>query len=150
MSRAKNARNPVTDALRSHALSFPGATEEFPWGHSAFKVKGKAFVFMGDDDAGVSFSVKLPASGKAALMFPFTEPTGYGLGKSGWVSVKVDYGAPPSTDMLRAWIDESYRAVAPKKLVAALEGAAPPGKTKTTTKTKATTKARTSKAPRKK
>ena len=39
---------------------------------------------------------------------------GYGLGDSGWVSVKFGPGLP--FDMLRDWIDESYRAVAPKKL----------------------------------
>ena len=35
-------------AIRKHALSFPETGEEFPWGESAFKVKGKTFVFMPD------------------------------------------------------------------------------------------------------
>ena len=33
-------------ALRQHALAFPESYEEFPWGHLAVKVKGKAFLFM--------------------------------------------------------------------------------------------------------
>jgi hypothetical protein len=36
---------------------------------------------------------------------------GYGLGKSGWVSVKRPNGAVP-LDMFEEWIDESYDAVA--------------------------------------
>ena len=47
-----------------------------------------------------------------------TAPTGYGLGKSGWVSVQFAPREKPPMDLMRAWIDESYRAVAPKKLVA--------------------------------
>ena len=46
-------------------------------------------------------------------------PSGYGLGDSGWVN--VDFGeATLPYDMLRDWIPESYRAVAPKKLSATL------------------------------
>ena len=46
------------------------------------------------------------------------EPTGYGLGKAGWVTVPLR--APGvSLDVLRDWVEESYRIVAPKRLVAA-------------------------------
>ena len=52
-------------------------------------------------------------------MLPFTEPTGYGLGKSGWVTAKFD--DTPPLPLLKEWLDESYRAQAPKKLQAMLE-----------------------------
>jgi hypothetical protein len=55
-----------------------------------------------------------------ALMLPFTKPTGYGLGKSGWVSASFADGDDPPVEMLKEWIDESYRAQAPKKLVKTL------------------------------
>ena len=35
-----------------------------------------------------------------------------------WVSVQFAPREKPPMDLMRAWIDESYRAVAPKKLVA--------------------------------
>ena len=50
------------------------------------------------------------------LALPFTEPTGYGLGKSGWVSFTCRAKDVPPMSMLREWIEESYRAVAPKTL----------------------------------
>lgn len=71
----------------------------------------------------MGLSVKLPESGTMALMFPFATPTGYGLGKSGWVSARFEASEAPPLELLRAWIDESYRAVAPKKVVARLPAA---------------------------
>src|SRR6476620_5271248 len=84
-------------ALRAFALRFPGAREEFPWGDRVVKVGKKVFVFMGTtEDGGFGLSVKLPASGPMALLLPFATPTGYGLGKSGWVSARfAPSDAPP-------------------------------------------------------
>jgi predicted DNA-binding protein (MmcQ/YjbR family) len=110
------------EALREHALAYPETHEEFPWGHRALKVKGKVFVFLYADGEGLSLSIKLPHSREAALEKPFAEPTHYGLGKSGWVTAQFAPSENPPLDLLRAWIDESYRAIAPKKLVAALTG----------------------------
>ena len=111
--------------LRTAALAYPEATEDFPWGERAIKVKGKAFLFLRGDGGAVSFSVKLPHSAAEALELPFVEPTHYGLGKHGWVTAKVDAGRETPIDTFTAWIDESFRAVAPKRVVAALDGATP-------------------------
>jgi len=108
-------------ALREFALKLPGATEDFPWGERVAKVGGKVFVFLGADPVPggpMSLSVKLPASPPVALDLPFTKPTGYGLGKSGWVSATFSDGDSAPIEILKNWILESYRAVAPKKLAA--------------------------------
>lgn len=103
--------------LRDYAMSFPEATEEFPWGHAAVKVKGKTFVFLSEEKNGLfSMSAKLPQSRDMALDLPFAEPTHYGLGKSGWVTASFENAKDAPVDLLKAWIDESYRAIAPKKL----------------------------------
>jgi predicted DNA-binding protein (MmcQ/YjbR family) len=109
-------------ALRTHALGFPEAREDFPWGERAIKVKEKVFLFLRADDKEVSFSVKLPQTGYQALALPFVEPTHYGLGRHGWVTARLPARGQHSVDDLKAWIEESYRAVAPKKLVAQLDG----------------------------
>ncbi len=118
-------------ALRAHAMAKPEATEHFPWGERAVKVKGKVFLFMWADATRLSLSTKLPVSSGVALLLPFAEPTGYGLGKAGWVSCKFDKGEAPPVAMLCEWIDESYAAVAPKKLISARPEK--PAKTKTKT-----------------
>jgi predicted DNA-binding protein (MmcQ/YjbR family) len=104
--------------LRDYAMTFPEATEDFPWGHRAIKVKKKAFVFLGGEKntSELSLSVKLPSSRDMAVDLPFAEPTGYGLGKSGWVSARFTKVGDVPVDLLKSWIVESYRAIAPKKL----------------------------------
>jgi predicted DNA-binding protein (MmcQ/YjbR family) len=106
--------------LRAFALTYPETVEDFPWGERALKVKTKAFVFMRAAGDALSFSVKLPTSAAEALEMPGVEATGYGLGKHGWVTVKVDGGRSADAALYERWIDESYRAVAPKRLVATL------------------------------
>ena len=51
------------------------------------------------------------------------EPTGYGLGRSGWVTARFGPGDDVPLDLIRRWLVESYRAVAPKKLGVLVEPA---------------------------
>ena len=106
------------DALREHALSYPQTREDHPWGETVVKVRDKVFVFLGRPEEGLSFSVKLPTSAPFAFDLPYCEPTGYGLGKAGWVTARFKPREAVPVEMLERWIDESYRAVAPKKLAA--------------------------------
>lgn len=101
------------DILRAFAFSLPDAWEDFPWDESVAKVGRKVFVFFGHGaDADFGLSVKLPHSMVEALAEPWCTPTGYGLGKAGWVSVRLGPETPVPTERLLAWIEESYRAVA--------------------------------------
>jgi len=105
----------VRAAMLAYALAKPGAYEDHPWGESVAKVGKKVFAFFGvaeSDDAGMG--VKLPASQPLALAQPGVKPSAYGLGKAGWVSVRFAEAGLPA-EVLREWIDESYRAVAPKR-----------------------------------
>jgi len=111
----------AAERLRMFALSFPEATEAHPWGETAIKVKGKTFLFMRAGEDGISLSVKLPNPRDYALDRPFCEPTHYGLGSKGWVSAKFVPKDKPPVELLEGWIEESYRAIAPKKLVAGLK-----------------------------
>jgi predicted DNA-binding protein (MmcQ/YjbR family) len=107
--------------LRAFALRYPGAREDHPWGERVVKVRDKVFVFLGSPAGGLHVTVKLPSSGLIALALPFATPTGYGLGKSGWVTARFLPNQQPPVPMLKQWIDESYRALAPRKLAATLE-----------------------------
>jgi predicted DNA-binding protein (MmcQ/YjbR family) len=109
-------------ALRRAALAYPGAHEDMPWGHHAIKVRGKTFVFLAADGGNFSLSAKLPSSGGVALRLRFASPTHYGLGRSGWVTAEFPKKTAVPVELLKMWIDESYRAVAPRRLVAELDG----------------------------
>lgn len=121
----------MADAKRTHrrvlafALGLPGAWEDHPWDETVAKVGTKVFVFLGSEGNpdGLGMSVKLGESHGEAVGVPGAEPTGYGLGKAGWVSVRFGADAPP-LGVLTDWVEESYRLVAPKRLVAQLDEAA--------------------------
>jgi len=119
---ARKSKAKVEAAIKTLALAYPGAVEDHPWGETAIKIKGKVFLFMGQPaQGGIGFSVKLPVSGAEALQLPFASPTGYGLGKHGWVTAAFPPGEDVPLDLVREWIDESFRAVAPKAVLAQLE-----------------------------
>jgi predicted DNA-binding protein (MmcQ/YjbR family) len=109
------------DKVREFALSFPGVFEDTPWEDDVVvKVRGKIFVFLGPP-GWERITVKLDESQAHALSIEGAQPAGYGLGKSGWVTVPVR-GDGVSIALLREWVEESYRIVAPKRLVAELDG----------------------------
>jgi hypothetical protein len=128
MARKKLASDAVLKELRAYGLAFPGAHTKSPWpGHDDLAVRDKTFAYLSLPGEPLGVGCKLPRSSAVALMLPFVKPMEYGLGKSGWVSARFDGDADAiPVDMLKAWLDESYRAQAPKKLVAQLDGAAPP------------------------
>ena len=108
--------------LREYGLKLPGTHLKSPWpGHEDLAVNDKTFAYLPPEGEPFGISCKLPKSCGVALMLPWCTPTPYGLGKSGWVSAQ-----PPleevDIDMFKSWIDESYRAQAPKKLLKQLDG----------------------------
>jgi predicted DNA-binding protein (MmcQ/YjbR family) len=121
-SRLKSLKKAQAD-IRSHALGYPESSEAFPWDHLVIKVKGKIFVstYLDETSGVLNMSFKLPVSSTMALTLPFAEPTRYGLAKSGWVTVKFGAQDDVPVDMLLEWMDESFRAIAPKRVVAQLE-----------------------------
>ena len=120
MTRRNNA-DAVVEELRAFGLSYPGAHLKSPWpGHKDLAVRDKTFAYLSVEGQPFSIACKLPRSNAAALMLPFSKPAEYGLGKSGWVSAVFSAGETLPVDMLKEWIDESYRAQAPRKLVATL------------------------------
>ena len=85
------------------------------WGdHPTFRVRGKNFVFS--DQAATNLSLKLPKDEAAAVVAtdPRAAPSGYGLGRHGWISLTVGPGV--DWQQLEEWVRTSYTLVAPKKL----------------------------------
>jgi len=86
-------------------------------GEPTFRVRGKNFVFTNKVADGMS--VKLPKEEAAAVVAtdPGAEPTGYGLGRHGWVSIVVGEDADDARwEEIEEWVRTSYTLVAPKTL----------------------------------
>ena len=112
----------MLEQLRAWGLSLPGAHSKAPWPeHDDLAVNDKTFAYLPATGRPFSLSCKLPYTGYEALQLPFAEATGYGLGKSGWVSFSPEEDAIPDLAQLKEWVEESYRAQAPRRLVKELD-----------------------------
>lgn len=108
------------EALRNQALRYPEAVAGIACAGTALekttvKARDKAFLFLGAADA----MVKLGPSLAEATELATWEPERFKVGAHGWVTATFQDGSP-LPEVLERWIDESYRLVAPKALVAKL------------------------------
>ena len=105
--------------LRAFGAAYPGAHSKSPWpGHDDLAVNNKTFAYLSLEGEPFHLSVKLPFTGDEARKLPYARPAEYGLGKSGWVVFEPTADQMPPMRQLKSWLDESYRAQAPKKLSA--------------------------------
>lgn len=125
MARTKRCTK-IRDELIAFALTLPEAWEDHPWDETAAKVRKKIFVFFGGREGScLGLTMKLPESGAFVLTADHAEPAGYGLGRSGWVTLEFTDAADVDPEHLRELIVESYCAVAPKTLAAQVEAGLP-------------------------
>ncbi|HMC51236.1 MAG TPA: MmcQ/YjbR family DNA-binding protein [Acidimicrobiales bacterium] len=86
-------------------------------GEPTFRVNGKNFIFTNPEASMIS--VKLPKEEATAVVATDArvEPTGYGLGRHGWISVTIprDSGNKQWRE-IEEWVRTSYTLVAPKRL----------------------------------
>jgi predicted DNA-binding protein (MmcQ/YjbR family) len=90
-------------------------------GEPTFRVNGKTFVFCSPDASGISVKLSKEEAAAVVATDPNADPTGYGLGRHGWISLSI----PPTASAKRwreigEWIRTSYTLVAPKKLARAV------------------------------
>jgi predicted DNA-binding protein (MmcQ/YjbR family) len=131
--KPKLANDAILRKLRAFGMTYPGAHRKSPWpGHDDQAVNDKTFAYFSLEGEPFSISFKLPYTNHEALKLPFAKPTGYGLGRSGWVTLDPGTGEMPSIEQLELWIDESYRAQAPRKLAAQIGASSATGKPRTT------------------
>lgn len=94
-------------------------------GEPTFRVRGKVFVFTSPD--ATSVGVKLPRAEAEAVVAtdPAVTPMGYGLGRHGWVTVRLDHepGGPAADRwaQIEEWVRTSYTLIAPRSLARLVE-----------------------------
>lgn len=134
MKRPQKVSDPV-QLLRQAALQYPETHEGIACEGTALekrtiKARNKAFVFLGATDA----MFKVGASISEINALAAKEPTRYKIGAHGWTTVTFGDTSTLPLDHLTRWLDESYRLIAPKQLVALLPGQVPTAKGKKASK----------------
>ncbi|OEJ34547.1 MmcQ/YjbR family DNA-binding protein [Streptomyces subrutilus] len=109
--------------VRTIALSLPDSSEKPAWGMPAFRVGGKIFAALADDDT--SIGVKCPKEERAGLIA--AEPEKFFVREGhdddyAWLRVRL--AAVEDTAELRAILIDSWLQAAPKRLAAAHPGLA--------------------------
>ncbi|MBR7671565.1 MmcQ/YjbR family DNA-binding protein [Streptomyces daliensis] len=103
------------DDVRRIALSLPETTEVLAWGMPTFRVAGKMFVTMPDDES--SFAVRCPVLERGELIA--AEPEKFWVppheASSSWVRARL--AALEDGDELRDIIQDSWRQAAPGHLL---------------------------------
>lgn len=118
----RSSGSSVSSELRRICRRFPEATEKPFGGHTApaFRVRDNLFLMVSEDRR--SFTCKAPPGVQQVLVSSdpdrfFVPPY---VGSKGWVGVRIG----PATDWLEVaeLAEDSYRMIAPKRLVAQLDG----------------------------
>jgi predicted DNA-binding protein (MmcQ/YjbR family) len=86
-------------------------------GEPTFRVRNKNFVFTDPEASGLSVKLSKDEAEAVVATDPLAEPTGYGLGRHGWVSVTIGDDADEDRwQQVEEWVRTSYTLVAPKTL----------------------------------
>ncbi|MEV0012578.1 MmcQ/YjbR family DNA-binding protein [Streptomyces sp. NPDC051840] len=104
--------------VRTVALSLPDTTERLAWGQPTFRVAGKIFAALGDDD--VTMGVKCPVEDRAELIA--SEPEKFFVREGhddnyAWLRVRL--AALDDVAELTTILTDSWSQVAPRRLLAA-------------------------------
>ena len=107
--------------LRAICLALPEATEQETWGNPTFRVRGKIFAMPKRGDGRLSLWCKAPPGAQDLLVGAdpvrfFVPPY---VGHRGWLGVYLD--VPVDWTEIAELVEDAYRVVAPKRLVAELD-----------------------------
>ncbi len=117
--------------IRSLCLGFPEAHEVESWGTPTFRVKGKMFAMFADpaDHHGngrpaiwlkcthVNQDLLIQSDGARFFKPPY-------VGPSGWIGIYLDN--KPDWSIVTDLVRDGYILIAPKRVLAKLDGAGPP------------------------
>src|SRR5687767_2179035 len=118
-ARKTSGNDPTLTRLRALCLSFPESSETASWGHPNFRAGKKTFAAFEHIRGRPSIAFRLePTDVDLLLRRKQCFVTPYGRGQ--WVSLRAD--GRLSWRLIAHLLDRSYRTVALKRMVAALDG----------------------------
>jgi hypothetical protein len=111
--------NDAREQLRRLCLRFPEAVEVEAWGDPTYRVRNKIFAM----EKGYGTEVWCKGAPGAQEAVVAADPERYFVppyvGSKGWVGVRLD--GPIDWDELAELVEDSYRLIAPKRLVEVLD-----------------------------
>ena len=126
MAPSKN----LEQTVRKIAFTFPEVQEGIVCNRASFEAGKKRFLFLEAADDTCLVLLKLGDSLAEAEKLAKAWPQCYRVGGTGWVTATFVAGQLPQPGLLERWIEESYRLLVPKKLVASVKPAAKKSKPK--------------------
>ncbi len=117
---SEDFQTPIIRSLRDLALSFPGVDEGDSCVKRAFRVRKKGFLYLGEKDTEYNMMVKLDESFDEAAELADRHER-WDAGKFGWVTLRFAPDEEAPKDLIRNWIEKSYRTQAPPALLAELD-----------------------------
>ena len=113
----------IMERMRVICRPLPEAEESEAFGAPTFKIRNKNFAMLHMQDGRTSVWCKSSMEEQQALIH--SEPERYFappyVGPNGWVAAWLDDDADPDWDEIDDIITESYRLIAPKRLVKAMD-----------------------------
>lgn len=109
-------KHPISEDIRSHAMTFPQTEEGTSCVNRAFKAGGKNFVFLGEKDDECNIRLKLDGSLAEVRERAEGADRKWDVGSGGWTMIRFDPDNPPPLADLERWITESFLLLAPKKV----------------------------------
>lgn len=113
----------IMEKLRAICLPLPEAAQAEAFGAPTFQIRSKNFAMLRKSDGRTSVWCKTTHEFQQALVN--SEPERYFappyVGPKGWVAIWLDDDMDPDWDEIEEIIIESYRLIAPKRLVRQLD-----------------------------
>ena len=98
----------VVDTMKTLARSFDDVEEGTSCSQTAFKTKGKAFFYIGDQGGRHKAMFKLEGSRAEAARLSEAEPKNFELGSGAWVTARFSPEEPLPAKLWEKWLVESY------------------------------------------
>ncbi|MBT2445460.1 MmcQ/YjbR family DNA-binding protein [Streptomyces sp. ISL-36] len=114
----------TSDEVRELALALPETTEREAWSMPTFRVAGKMFLTLPDEET--SMAVRCPKEERDELVLAEPEKFWVADHEASFAWVRVRLAALDDADELRAIVVDSWRQAAPPRLLDARPDLAPP------------------------
>jgi predicted DNA-binding protein (MmcQ/YjbR family) len=111
----------VIRRFRDLCLGFPESSEADSWGHPNFRAGKRTFATIEWIKGRPSFAFRVGAEETNVLLLRSEQVFSTPYGKGKWVSLWAD--VPPNWDFVQELTERSYRSVALKRMIVALERA---------------------------